>query len=147
MAVEGHEDLVQVADDMIDAINKDDWQRLKASLNPTVVYDEIGTGRHMQGADDYVQLCQAWKQVFPDATAKIHRTLASGDTVIQEITWEGTHSGPLTGPSGTIPPSGKGVAIRTCMLLSFAGNQVSELHQYVDAMGMMTQIGVIPAPQ
>jgi steroid delta-isomerase-like uncharacterized protein len=145
--VERSKDLAHVADDLIDAINKDDWQRLRASLSPTVVYDEIGTGRRIQGADEYVQLCQAWKQSFPDAAAKIHRTMVSGDTVTQEVTWEGTHSGPLPGPGGPIPPSGKPVSVRTCILLSLAGDQVSELHQYVDVMSMMTQLGAFPAPQ
>jgi len=147
MAVERRKDLAHVADDLIDAINQNDWQRVKASLSPTVVYEEIGTGRRSQGADEYVQLCQGWKQTFPDAAGKIHRTLASNDTAMQEVTWEGTHSGPLPGPNGMIPPSGKQVSVRTCMVLSFAGDQVSELHQYVDVMTMMTQLGAIPAPQ
>ena len=32
---------------------------------------------------------------------------ASGNTAVLEVTWKGTHTGPLTTAEGTIPASGK----------------------------------------
>ena len=100
-------DLVQVADAFIKAFDAADWQRFKASLSPDVAYEETGTGRRTQGADVYVQLVQGWKQAFPDVAGTIRQAIGSGNTVVQEITWEGTHTGELLGPAGPMPPSGK----------------------------------------
>jgi ketosteroid isomerase-like protein len=54
-------DLTQVAADLIDAFNEADWERFRAVLSPDAVYAETGTGRRVEGADAYVQLCQGWK--------------------------------------------------------------------------------------
>jgi hypothetical protein len=64
------QDLIKRADGLLDAFNAADWQRFAADLAPDVVYEETGTQRHVDGVDAYVQLCQGWKQAFPDAAAR-----------------------------------------------------------------------------
>ena len=54
------------ATDLIDAFNQADWDRLRGLLAPGVRYSETGTGRRVEGADAYLQLCQGWKEAFPD---------------------------------------------------------------------------------
>ncbi len=92
------QDLTKVAQELVDAFNAGDWQRFRAVVAPDVRYDETGTQRSVHGADQYVALCQGWRQALPDVRGTIRTTVNSGNTVVQELTWEGTQTGPLETP-------------------------------------------------
>ncbi len=139
-------DPIVLANGLIDAFNSADWQRFRGMLADDVVYEEAGTQRRIQGADAYVQLCQGWKQAFPDVIGTIHSAASSGSIVAQEITWEGTHTGPLEAPGGTIPATGTRVVVPASFWVTFQGEQVKEVHHYLDAMSLLQQLGVMPAP-
>ena len=141
-----NQDLTRIAENLIDAFNVDDWQRFGAGLAPDVHYEETGTQRRLQGRDAYVQLCQGWKEAFPDAKGTIRNIVASGNTVAAEVTWEGTHTGPLEGPGGTLPPSGKAIAVQAVFWVTFQGNQVQEAHHHLDVLTLLQQVSAIPAP-
>ena len=99
-------DLSQASADLIDAFNDADWERFRGVLSPDTVYSETGTGRRVEGAEAYVTLCQGWKVALPDVRGTIRGAIATKDQVAQEILWEGTHTGPMETPGGTLPPSG-----------------------------------------
>jgi steroid delta-isomerase-like uncharacterized protein len=140
------QDVTNIATELIEAFNVGDWQRFKAVLAPDVRYHETGTQRQLQGADAYVQLCQGWKQAFPDARGTIQRTVASGETAVQEITWEGTHSGPMEGPGGMIAASGKPIAVQASVWVMCQGDTCQEIHHHLDVLSLLQQIGAIPTP-
>jgi steroid delta-isomerase-like uncharacterized protein len=139
-------DFTQVAQDLIEAFNTSDWARFKAPLAADVVYEETGTERRIQGADAYVQVSKDWKQAFPDAKGTIRNRLSSGNAVVQEVLWEGTQTGALPTPSGTLPPSGRRVMVPAIVWLTFQGDQIQEVHHHIDVMGMMQQLGVMSSP-
>lgn len=97
----------QIAAEFIEAYNAADWGTFRALLAPDVVYAETGTERRVQGPDVYLELCRGWRQAFADSHGTIQQAFSSGNRVAQEITWTGTHTGPLVGPGGTVPASGK----------------------------------------
>jgi steroid delta-isomerase-like uncharacterized protein len=101
----------QVAGELVAAFNAADWPRFRATLADDVVYEEAGTGRRVHGGDEYLQLSRGWKEAFPDAAGVARTVIADGETVAQEIEWTGTHTGPMTGPAGPIPASGKRVRV------------------------------------
>jgi steroid delta-isomerase-like uncharacterized protein len=140
------QDLIKRADGFIEAFNAGDWQRFAAALAPDVVYEETGTQRRAEGVDAYVQLGQGWKQAFPDARGAIRNVVASGDTVVQEITWEGTQTGTLEGPGGPLPPSGRRVTVPASLWITFSGDQMREIHHHLDVLSMLGQLGALPAP-
>ena len=139
-------DLTRTAQELIDAFNAGDWGRFRVTLTPDVVYEEAGTQRRTEGVDDYVQLCQGWKRAFPDAAGAVRRAIAGGGTVAQELTWTGTHRGPLEGPGGTIPASGRRIEVAASLWLSFQGDKAKEIHHQLDVLGRLQQVGAIPAP-
>ena len=141
------QDLIRLARENVEAFNAEDWQRFKQALAADSVYDEVGTQRRFQGIDPIVQNAQEWKQGFPDVKGTITNAVASGNTVTQEITWEGTHTGPLTGPGGTIPASGKRMVVRGAWVLTFQGDKIKESRNYFDMMSLLQQIGAVPQPQ
>jgi steroid delta-isomerase-like uncharacterized protein len=140
------QNLIERANDWLDAFNAADWQRFAAGMTPDVVYEETGTGRRVDGVDAYVQLCQVWRQAFPDVRGEIRNVVASGNTVVQEVLWEGTHTGTLEGPAGPLPPSGKRIAVPASLWITFSGDQGKEVHHHLDVLSMLGQIGVLPAP-
>ncbi len=137
-------DAISIARENIEATNARDWQRFKATLADGVVYDEIGTGRKMKGADPWVEAYQGWTAAFPDVKGKITNAFSSGDTATVEVTWDGTQTGPLVGPAGTIPPSGKRQTTRATLVLTLDDGKIKEAHHYFDMLSLLQQIGAMP---
>ena len=136
--------VVEVAREFVEAFNAADWPRFAATLAADVLYEEAGTGRRVQGAEEYVRLSQGWKEAFPDARGTVRTTLTGDGTVAQELVWEGTHSGPLAGPAGAIPPSGRRVSVAGTLWYAFEAGRVRSIRHHLDMMTMMQQIGAGP---
>jgi steroid delta-isomerase-like uncharacterized protein len=139
------QDLIRVGRESVEAFSAGDWERFGATLAPESLYQEIGTGRRVQGRDQILEVVQTWKRAFPDAKGTVRNAIASGNNVVLEITWEGTQTGPLPIPGGTIPPSGKRVVVEAVQVLTCEGNKVKENRHHLDAMGLLEQIGAMPA--
>ena len=139
-------DLTQVAQDFMEAFSSGNWTRFKRTLAANVVYEETGTQRRVHDADAYVQLCQGWKQAFPDAKGIVRNMVSTGNTIVQEVLWEGTQDGDLPGPDGTLPASGRRIMVPATLWLTFQGDQIREIHHHIDMMGMMQQLGVMSSP-
>ena len=139
-------DATAVATELVEAFNVGDWERLRATLHPDVVYEEAGTQRRIDGADAYVRLCQGWKESFPDVRGALQTTITSGPHVAQEVLWEGTHRGALAVPGGSIPPTGKRVSVRGSMWYTVADGRARTIHHHLDVMSLMQQIGAMPSP-
>jgi steroid delta-isomerase-like uncharacterized protein len=137
-------DLTQAAAAFIDAFNRADWEAFRGFTAPDTVYTETGTGRRVEGADAYVELCQGWKAAFPDVAGTIRTAIASGDVVAQEIVWEGTHTGPLQTPDGVIEATGNRISIQASNWIRFAGGRAQETHHYLDVLALLQQIGAMP---
>ena len=81
---------------------------------------------------------------MPDAKGAVTNSLASGNTVTLEITWTGTHTGPLVSPAGTIPASGKSQTTPAAWILEFEGEKIKESRHYFDMVTLLSQIGAMP---
>jgi steroid delta-isomerase-like uncharacterized protein len=134
-------DPVKLAREGVDAFTAGDWERFKAPLSPNSVYEELATQRRIKGADEITQAIRGWKTAFPDAKGTVKNAVASGDTVTLEITWEGTQSGPLESPEGTIPASGKRVAVEAVQVVRVENDKVTETRHFFDMLGLLRQIG------
>jgi steroid delta-isomerase-like uncharacterized protein len=65
----------------------------------------------------------------------------SGNTVTLELTWRGTHTGPLQTPTGALPPSGKTIGIRACQVVEVADGKVQAVRHYFDMATLLQQLG------
>jgi steroid delta-isomerase-like uncharacterized protein len=139
-------DSARIGADVVEAFNQSDWGRLRACLSDNVIYEETGTGRRVTGADDYVELCRGWKQAFADVAGTIQRSVANDDLAALEIVWEGTHTGPLTGPGGTIPPTGRRSPVPATMWVETSGGKVKRVRHHLDMLGLLQAIGAMPQP-
>src|SRR5437667_38837 len=106
-------DSIKCASQFVEAYNSGGWDRLKESFTADAVYDEVGTRRRLQGPDEILRANQGWKQAFPDSKGSITGAFADDGDVMLEITWEGTHTGPLESPQGLSPPARDSLARST----------------------------------
>jgi steroid delta-isomerase-like uncharacterized protein len=138
------EELVKLAREQIDAFNKGDWELLRGILASDVRYKEFGTERKVEGPEKIVELFKGWKTAFPDAAGTVTSVFASGDKAALELTWKGTHTGPLTTAEGTIPASGKIQETPGAVFYTFEGSKIKSMRQYFDSLTLLKQIGAQP---
>jgi hypothetical protein len=93
------QDLIAAARGLVDAFNVNDWERCKTAITSDCVYDEVGTSRILRGDGEIIRCLQEWKQGMPDVRGTITNAWATDNSVILEVTWKGTHTGPLQGPN------------------------------------------------
>ena len=130
----------EVATRLLEAFNDGDWDAFRAGVTDDVVYVEAGTGRTIEGADAYLALCQGWRMAIPDVRGTVHRSLEGDGVVAQEVTWVGTHDGPLPTPNGAIPPTGRPISVDATLWVETRGGAVAEVHHHLDVMALMAQI-------
>ena len=96
----------------------------------------VGTGPQVMK-----QLVSAYQTGFPDAHWHVEAMYTSGDTVIARWTGSGTHQNNLTG----IAPTGKSVKVPGIMIFRTANGKIAETWDVWDTLGMLQQLGVVPA--
>ena len=106
-----------------------------------------GFSMHMNGdppmgAAEFKGLAEAFFSAFPDLRHNIDVLVAEGDTVAVRGTIEGTHQGSFM----DLPPTGKRIKVNWSAIFRIADGKLAEEHIVLDQMGMMQQLGAIPAP-
>ena len=85
------------------------------------------------------------KGAFPDRTMTLDVSVEQGDTIADEWTWAGTHTGRLVMPDGTeLPPTGKRIELKGMELVQLRDGKVAVHHGYWDNMALAGQLGLLP---
>ena len=91
---------------------------------------------------------EAWrrdKAAFPDGTLTLDVLVEQGDTLADEWTIVGTHTGPLVMPDGAeLPPTGKQIELKGMELVQLRGGKIAVHRLYWDNMAVAGQLGVLP---
>lgn len=97
----------------------------------------------MEGIDAILENAQGWKRAFPDARGRVLAAYADGPTVVVELEWEGTHTGPMTTPTGDeLPPTQKRATVKACQVIEVDGGRIKSIRHYFNLMTLMNQLGV-----
>ena len=137
--------LIDIAKSPNIGYGKKDWKAVRASVAPGVLYDEIATHRKMKGVDPFLETLQGWAKAFPDSKPIHHHAISSGTTVVLELTWHGTHTGPLQTPGGNIAATGKPIEIPACMIVEIGEGKAKSIRHYFDMATLMQQLGISKA--
>ena len=127
---------------VLDMINTGDLDKADELIAGDYVYHAPGSPE-MRGPQGFKQLISMYRTAFPDMTMVLDDILADGDKVAARWTATGTHRGELMG----IPPTGKRVTTSGSIISRFAGGKVVEDHEVIDTLGMLQQLGVVPAQE
>jgi steroid delta-isomerase-like uncharacterized protein len=77
---------------------------------------------------------------MPDLSYKEEEMIAEGDKVVTRYTARFTHKGAFMG----IPPTGKQIVARGVEINRIKDGKIVETWDFMDYLGVMTQLGVIP---
>jgi steroid delta-isomerase-like uncharacterized protein len=134
--------LIDAAKASILAYNEKNWDNVRASLASNPTYDEVGTNRKVQGADQVIECWRGWARALPDSKATIHGAFASGSTVCIEMTWRGKHTGPLELPSGSVSATNRNIDMRSCQVFDMADGKARTIRHYFDMATLLEQLGI-----
>ncbi len=104
------------------------------------VYREPTVGEK-RGRAGFQELVSLYRTAFPDLKMTIEDQLSEGDKVATRWNTTGTHRGELFG----IAPTGKQVRVQGIVVTRIAKGKVVEDAESYDALGMLRQLGVVPA--
>jgi steroid delta-isomerase-like uncharacterized protein len=94
-----------------------------------------------RGRQAFKELISGYRNAFPDMKLTIEEQIAEGDVVVTRWTGTGTHKGELMG----VAPTGKRITVQGLVISRFRnGKLVEEIENY-DALGMLRQMGAVPA--
>jgi steroid delta-isomerase-like uncharacterized protein len=113
-----------------------------SSCSDDVEVTDPGMGT-VHGIAPFREYLGTFKRAMPDARAIVERFLETGDTVIVEGRFVGTHTGPLAGEDGDIPPTGRAVDLRFADVSRVTDGKIASYHTYYDQLGLLTQLGLM----
>jgi steroid delta-isomerase-like uncharacterized protein len=96
-----------------------------------------------RGPEDVKRFMGEFRSAFPDFHSTIEDQIAEGDRVVTRWRMRGTHQGEFRG----IAPTGKELDITGIGIFRFSDGKVVESWDNFDQLGMMRQLGAIPAPE
>ena len=99
------------------------------------------------GAEGYKQNILQLRKAFPDLHVTVEDLIAEGDKVVTRATVHGTHTGELMARMGkVIPPTSKQVTWTGITIARVVAGKATDFWVEADQLGLMQQLGVIPAP-
>jgi predicted ester cyclase len=123
-----------------EAINTGNLALLDKFVAPGYVEHSEG----FQGVEPFRQQITAFRAAFPDLHVSIDDLLlADGGRFASRTTVTGTHTGDLMG----IPATGQSITVEAVDIGRVEGGQAQERWGGLNMYSMLTQLGVIPAPQ
>lgn len=97
----------------------------------------------IHGSEGVTQFYATLRAAFPDIHFTVEDQIAEGDRVVTRWTARATHTGAFRG----IPPTGKQGAITGIDIDRIVNGKVVECWPISDELGLLQQLGVIPAPE
>lgn len=142
--------VAQTADELLSieraghaAVNAGDVEGMNTFWADDVAMDYVVAGSTpMQGKEMVAGFFSALFQGFPDFHVTQPLELASGNVAVTECVTTGTQQGVWLG----IPGTGRSVRTAHMDIWEFEGTKVNKLTVYDDAVSMMVQLGLMPAP-
>lgn len=137
------EESLSTARGIVDAFNANDWDGFQNLMTEDAVYDEVATSRTIEGVAPIIEAMKGWKEAMPDVKGTVNSAASTGKGVVLEVTWKGTHTGPLAGPEGSIPATGKSQTTRSSWVMEFDGPKHKRSRHYFDMLSFMKQLGLM----
>jgi predicted ester cyclase len=123
------------------ALNKGRLDEMFENMAPDVV-DHSAHSRAPGGVEGAREWFTMLHNGFPDLRATFWDMVADGDKVVAHVIFTGTHSGEFWGVAAT----GKQVTVNSTDTVRFANGKYVEHWGNLDALGLLQQVGAVPAP-
>jgi len=115
-----------------------------AMLDQLVAPDYIEHSEGFQGVELFKQQLTAFRAAFPDLRVTVEDVLlADGGRFASRTTVTGTHTGDLMG----MPATGRHISVEAVDIGRVENGRAKERWGGLNMYSMLTQLGVVPAPQ
>jgi steroid delta-isomerase-like uncharacterized protein len=122
------------------AFNLHDLDQAAQFITPDWLGHWAGFGEG-QGVEGFKRLAGAVIRAFPDLQISVEDALADGDRVVRRVTWTGTHTGSYLG----IAPTGRSVRAEATVIMRIVGGKIAEEWEITNVLGLLQQLGAVPA--
>ena len=134
---------ITVFQDSIEQIwNKGDSSAIERFIAPNYFGVDPAEPEVISGIEGYRQHFFRLTIAFPDAQITIDHIFGVNDQVAARYTVAATH----TGDFGGIPPTGRRVRVTGIAIAKITRGKIVVEHAHSDALGLLTQLGVIEDP-
>ncbi len=111
-----------------------------------IVLNFPGLPGPVHGVEGVRQVFTTYLTAFPDMHQTVEAMLAEGDRVAVRWRAQGTQTGPLAGPGGSLPATGRQAIVTGINIVRIADGRIVEDSSEFDALGMLQQLGAVPTP-
>lgn len=124
------------------------WNQGKeATIDELFAANGVGYGLgdsdvEVRGPAEFKPFVRNLRASLSDLRITLEDVVAEGDKAMVRLTLDGTHDGPGLG----VPATGRPIRIAGIVLVRIAGGQIVEGWNSWDQLGLMRQIGALPAP-
>ena len=125
----------------VEAFNEGDTNAVDELLTDSYVRHDPNSPE-VRGPEEEKQLIAMYRSAFPDLRFSIEDMVAEDDRVAMRVGISATHEGELLG----IPPTQRRLSFTAMELYRLAEGKIDEQWVNMDTLGMMQQLGAIPAP-
>jgi predicted ester cyclase len=135
-------DVHERATRFIEAFNAHDEEAMRALTHPNATFAAPGNV-HLRGVEATGYAIK-WLKACPDGRLTVKNEFISGEWVVEEVIFEGTHQGPMDSPVGVIPATGKRIAVKAVLITRYESDLALETRISFDQVDVLTQLGAMP---
>ena len=132
----------QLMSRFVEFINTANAQLANELINSDAKFYVPGQPEPMRGPAGYLAIIGMMRNGFPDIQWTLEEMVAENDKVAARFIMKGTHQGVFFG----VPPTGKSIKVQAMNLYRLSNGQITEEYGQPDLLGLLQQIGAIPAP-
>jgi len=121
--------------------NQGNYDKVEEFVAPDFVIHSSTPDKEIHGPEGTAQFFIQLREAFPDIHFTIEDQIAEEDRVVTHWTAQGTHKGEFNG----IPPTGKQVKVTAIDIDRVVNGKVVECWTNMDELGLLQQLGAIPA--
>ena len=129
----------QLAEGFIAALDRQDFDTVEKMMSPG--FRLCFSGQEFNREQSMAIIRDVY-QAFNDFRHHIDEAFAVDDVVILRITDRATHTGVFEG----LAPTGRTINIGQISIVRIADDQILEIREEADMLGLMQQLGAIPGP-
>ena len=135
-------DAREIVKRLIEGAYEGDYALIDEFVAPAYVGHDPAQPEPASGPAGFKQNVEKYRTAFEDARITVDAQVAEGDMVATRWTGRGTHTGEIAG----MPATGKQVTVSGITIARFEGGQIVEDWSNWDTLGMLIQLGAVPAP-
>ena len=124
-----------------EAASQGNFAVIDEAIAPTFVY-RTSALPESHGPAGFKEFFTEHRRTFPDIHYTLEEVVAEGEKGVVHWTITGTNQGDLRGN----PPTGKPVKVPGITIFRFANGQIVDGGTVWDALALLQQLGVVPAP-